>query len=75
MQKTEFLKALSNMWKDFDGRVLRYKVICSTVNIGLLMCCIGLRFSLTNIYPEEANYLLVFFAVYLNICYCQNLHL
>ncbi|XP_078167971.1 SCY1-like protein 2 A [Carex rostrata] len=27
MQKTEFLKALSNMWKDFDGRVLRYKVL------------------------------------------------
>ena len=28
MQKTEFLKALSDMWKDFDSRVLRYKV-CS----------------------------------------------
>lgn len=26
MQKTEFLKALSDMWKDFDPRVLRYKV-------------------------------------------------
>lgn len=26
MQKTEFLKALSDMWKDFDSRVLRYKV-------------------------------------------------
>ncbi|CAO2191041.1 unnamed protein product [Urochloa humidicola] len=27
MQKTEFLKALSDMWKDFDARVLRYKVL------------------------------------------------
>uniref|UniRef100_M4DI13 Protein kinase domain-containing protein n=1 Tax=Brassica campestris TaxID=3711 RepID=M4DI13_BRACM len=25
MQKSEFLKALSDMWKDFDSRVLRYK--------------------------------------------------
>ncbi|KAG6388921.1 hypothetical protein SASPL_150357 [Salvia splendens] len=29
MQKTEFLKALSDMWKDFDPRVLRYKVLPS----------------------------------------------
>jgi len=28
MQKSEFLKALSDMWKDFDSRVLRYKVCC-----------------------------------------------
>ncbi|XP_047325757.1 SCY1-like protein 2 A isoform X2 [Impatiens glandulifera] len=27
MQKTEFLRALSDMWKDFDSRVLRYKVL------------------------------------------------
>ncbi|XP_071931709.1 SCY1-like protein 2 A isoform X2 [Coffea arabica] len=27
MQKTKFLKALSDMWKDFDPRVLRYKVL------------------------------------------------
>ncbi|CAA3019573.1 SCY1 2 [Olea europaea subsp. europaea] len=27
MQKSEFLKALSDMWKDFDSRVLRYKVL------------------------------------------------
>ncbi|KAL8485777.1 hypothetical protein ACS0TY_027887 [Phlomoides rotata] len=27
MQKTEFLKALADMWKDFDPRVLRYKVL------------------------------------------------
>lgn len=27
MQKTEFLKALLDMWKDFDARVLRYKVL------------------------------------------------
>ncbi|KAH0463253.1 hypothetical protein IEQ34_007835 [Dendrobium chrysotoxum] len=27
MQKTEFLKALSDMWKDFDARILRYKVL------------------------------------------------
>ncbi|KAF7029807.1 hypothetical protein CFC21_041474 [Triticum aestivum] len=27
MQKTEFLKALTDMWKDFDSRVLRYKVL------------------------------------------------
>lgn len=27
MQKTDFLKALSSMWKDFDSRVLRYKVL------------------------------------------------
>ncbi|KAF7824946.1 SCY1-like protein 2 [Senna tora] len=27
MQKSEFLKALSDMWKDFDIRVLRYKVL------------------------------------------------
>lgn len=27
MQKSEFLKALSEMWKDFDLRVLRYKVL------------------------------------------------
>eukprot|EP01018_Ginkgo_biloba_P000863 Gb_28329 [translate_table: standard] len=27
MQKSEFLKALSGMWKDFDARVLRYKVL------------------------------------------------
>ncbi|KAK1325193.1 hypothetical protein QJS10_CPA01g02136 [Acorus calamus] len=26
MQKTEFLKSLSDMWKEFDSRVLRYKV-------------------------------------------------
>lgn len=29
MQKSEFLKALSDMWKDFDSRVLRYKVLVS----------------------------------------------
>lgn len=27
MQKSEFLKALSGMWKEFDARVLRYKVL------------------------------------------------
>ncbi|MBA0837333.1 hypothetical protein Goarm_009499 [Gossypium armourianum] len=27
MQKSEFLKALSDMWKDFDSRVLQYKVL------------------------------------------------
>nr|GEW32845.1 SCY1-like protein 2 [Tanacetum cinerariifolium] len=27
MQKSEFLKALLDMWKDFDARVLRYKVL------------------------------------------------
>lgn len=27
MQKSEFLKALSDMWKDFDSRVLCYKVL------------------------------------------------
>ncbi|KAK1325199.1 hypothetical protein QJS10_CPA01g02138 [Acorus calamus] len=27
MQKTEFLKSLSDMWKEFDSRVLRYKVL------------------------------------------------
>nr|CAB3474293.1 unnamed protein product [Digitaria exilis] len=27
MQKTEFFKSLSDMWKDFDSRVLRYKVL------------------------------------------------
>ncbi|KAF8411045.1 hypothetical protein HHK36_003584 [Tetracentron sinense] len=27
MQKSEFLKALSDMWKDFDSRILRYKVL------------------------------------------------
>ncbi|XP_073137215.1 SCY1-like protein 2 A [Henckelia pumila] len=27
MQKSDFLKALSDMWKDFDSRVLRYKVL------------------------------------------------
>lgn len=27
MQKTEFLKALSDMWKHFDARILRYKVL------------------------------------------------
>lgn len=27
MQKSEFLKALADMWKDFDSRVLRYKVL------------------------------------------------
>ncbi|KAG7586675.1 Protein kinase domain [Arabidopsis thaliana x Arabidopsis arenosa] len=27
MQKSEFLKALSDMWKDFDSCVLRYKVL------------------------------------------------
>ncbi|CAH9073024.1 unnamed protein product [Cuscuta epithymum] len=27
MQKSEFLKALSDMWKEFDSRVLRYKVL------------------------------------------------
>ncbi|KAI5311668.1 hypothetical protein L3X38_040841 [Prunus dulcis] len=27
MQKSEFLKALYDMWKDFDSRVLRYKVL------------------------------------------------
>ncbi|XP_022932450.1 SCY1-like protein 2 isoform X2 [Cucurbita moschata] len=27
MQKSDFLKALSDMWKDFDSRILRYKVL------------------------------------------------
>ncbi|KAK9065686.1 hypothetical protein SSX86_015087 [Deinandra increscens subsp. villosa] len=27
MQKSEFLKALLDMWKDFDARILRYKVL------------------------------------------------
>ncbi|KAJ7546397.1 hypothetical protein O6H91_08G038400 [Diphasiastrum complanatum] len=27
MQKAEFLKALGNMWTDFDSRILRYKVL------------------------------------------------
>lgn len=27
IQKSEFLKALTEMWKDFDSRVLRYKVL------------------------------------------------
>ncbi|XP_057815335.2 SCY1-like protein 2 B isoform X2 [Cryptomeria japonica] len=27
MQKSEFLRALSGMWKEFDSRVLRYKVL------------------------------------------------
>ncbi|XP_038890633.1 SCY1-like protein 2 [Benincasa hispida] len=27
MQKSDFLKALSDMWKDFDPRILRYKVL------------------------------------------------
>ncbi|GAA0144345.1 non-receptor serine/threonine protein kinase [Lithospermum erythrorhizon] len=27
IQKSEFLKALSEMWKDFDSRILRYKVL------------------------------------------------
>ncbi|KAL0349610.1 UNVERIFIED_CONTAM: hypothetical protein Sradi_4110200 [Sesamum radiatum] len=27
MQKSEFLKVLSDMWKDFDPRVLRFKVL------------------------------------------------
>ncbi|KAI5385710.1 hypothetical protein KIW84_072350 [Lathyrus oleraceus] len=27
IQKSEFLKALSDMWKDLDSRVLRYKVL------------------------------------------------
>ncbi|KAK7291174.1 hypothetical protein RIF29_06108 [Crotalaria pallida] len=27
MQKLEVLKALSDMWKDFDSRALRYKVL------------------------------------------------
>lgn len=32
MQKSEFLKALSDMWKDFDSRVLRYKVCVSRLS-------------------------------------------
>lgn len=32
MQKSEFLKALSDMWKDFDSRVLRYKVLSPIVS-------------------------------------------
>lgn len=35
MQKSEFLKALSDMWKEFDSRVLRYKV---WILSGLPMC-------------------------------------
>lgn len=27
MQKSEFLKSLSDMWKDFDSRVLQYKIL------------------------------------------------
>lgn len=44
MQKSEFLKALSDMWKDFDARVLRYKV-CVAIAVSLLVsfiiliCC------------------------------------
>lgn len=36
MQKSEFLKALSDMWKDFDARVLRYKV-CVAIAVSLLV--------------------------------------
>jgi hypothetical protein len=37
MQKTQFLKALADMWTGFDARVLRYKVchlcfLCSFVD-------------------------------------------
>lgn len=32
MQKTQFLKAMSDMWTSFDGRVLRFKVcLCGCV--------------------------------------------
>ncbi|CAK9147640.1 unnamed protein product [Ilex paraguariensis] len=31
VQKSEFLKALSDMWKDFDSRVLRYKGVVGVV--------------------------------------------
>lgn len=38
MQKSEFLKALSDMWKDFDSRVLRYKVCFSAFFCVMLHC-------------------------------------
>lgn len=38
MQKSEFLKALSGMWKDFDARVLRYKV-CMSLLLFLIWPC------------------------------------
>jgi hypothetical protein len=37
MQKSEFLKALSDMWKDFDSRVLRYKVVTFWILLRILL--------------------------------------
>lgn len=56
MQKTEFLKALSDMWKEFDSRVLRYKV-CAILLI-LVLCFFFLwyyRFTILLIYCTKLH--------------------
>ncbi|RVW82902.1 SCY1-like protein 2 [Vitis vinifera] len=50
MQKSEFLKALSDMWKDFDSRVLRYKVQLLVSNIWVF-----LRWRVEQSIPSERN--------------------
>jgi len=63
MQKSEFLKALSDMWKDFDSRVLRYKV-CSMLfgyeiyvfSLLLVNFMSGLSPSIHNLYTRASMY-------------------
>lgn len=65
MQKSEFLKALSDMWKDFDSRVLRYKVeLFLTPSISfdfhIVLCSFSLLSSCFLNYHEERNYRKIF---------------
>lgn len=53
MQKSDFLKALGEMWTGFDARVLRYKVLFSTEAVGSFVCgyChFGIEFLLMSDY-------------------------
>ena len=51
MQKSEFLKALSDMWKDFDSRVLRYKVCCLLCNLCWVSFNFGSQFYVSSLFP------------------------
>jgi len=67
MQKTEFLKALSDMWKDFDSRVLRYKV-CSVLK--------SILSSSDQCYPHvstlcEHHFVMYHFIEATETCICQ----
>ena len=48
LQKSQFLKAMADMWTSFDARVLRYKVQYASCRLFLYLC-------LSKIVVEEHN--------------------